>query len=311
VPDLIDSKLPRVGTTIFTRMSALAQECHALNLSQGFPDFDPPAALAAALGEHARGGHNQYAPMAGLPRLREAVAAQLRQHRGVDADADTEITIVPGATEGIFCAVTAVVRPGDEVIVLDPVYDSYEPAIELAGGRAVHVPLRGEDFSVDWDRVRDAIGPRTRMIMINSPHNPTGSTLKAQDLRTLAELSAAHDLIVCSDEVYEHLVFDGGRHHSVLELPELRERSFAHLSRRGSRTCRPPSPTRGIRGLALQVAGDRALGHGFDQRRFELPSRSRIRASLSSRRASSSRALATAKISAEELKLASLPSLSR
>jgi methionine aminotransferase len=226
----IQSKLPRVGTTIFTRMSALAQEHNALNLSQGFPDFAPPARLAEALGEHAKRGHNQYAPMAGLPRLREAIAKQLLLHRGVTVDPDTEITVVPGATEGIFCAITAVVRPGDEVIVLDPVYDSYEPAIELAGGRAVHVPLNPGSFAIDWDRVEAAISPRTRLFMINSPHNPCGSVLGASDLDVLAVLAQRHDFLVCSDEVYEHLVFDGRRQQSVLAHPVLRERSFAHFS---------------------------------------------------------------------------------
>lgn len=226
----IASKLPRVGTTIFTRMSALAQAHDAINLSQGFPDFDAPAGLTDALGEHARRGHNQYAPMAGLLRLREAVAGQLARHRGVGVDPDAEITIVPGATEGIFCAVTAVLRPGDEAIVLDPVYDSYVPAIELAGARAVHVPLRAPDFAIDWDRVRDAISSRTRLLMLNSPHNPCGSVVSRADLDTLAELSARHGFLVCSDEVYEHLVYDGREHQSVLSHPELRERSFAHFS---------------------------------------------------------------------------------
>ena len=153
----IESKLPGVGTTIFTRMSALAAECGALNLSQGFPDFDAPAALREALAGHVMAGHNQYAPMAGVPRLREAIAAQLALHRGVKCDPDSEITVVPGATEGIFCAVMASVRPGDEVILLDPCYDSYEPAIDLAGGRAVHVPLAADTFAVDWERVKSAI----------------------------------------------------------------------------------------------------------------------------------------------------------
>ncbi|MEE4107836.1 MAG: methionine aminotransferase [Halieaceae bacterium] len=224
------SKLPRVGTTIFTRMSALAQEAGALNLSQGFPDFDPPPTLARALGEHALAGHNQYAPMAGLPRLREAVADQLRRWRRVEVDPETEVTVVPGATEGIFCAITAVVRPGDEVIVLDPVYDSYEPAVELAGGRCVHVPLHGDDFSIDWERLRAAFTPRTRLLMLNSPHNPSGAVIGADDLDELEELVGHHGIYICSDEVYEHLVFDNATHHSVLQRPALRERSFVHYS---------------------------------------------------------------------------------
>ncbi|MEE4277918.1 MAG: methionine aminotransferase [Halieaceae bacterium] len=226
----LSSKLPKVGTTIFTRMSALAQQHDAINLSQGFPDFDAPPALTEALGEHARRGNNQYAPMAGLPRLRAAIAAQLERHRGLLVDPELEITVVPGATEGIFCAITALIRSGDEAIVLDPVYDSYEPAIELAGGRAVHVPLAAGDFSIDWGRVRDAISPRTRLLMLNSPHNPCGSVITRADLEVLAELAAQHDFFVCSDEVYEHLVYDGREHHSVLTHEALRERSFAHFS---------------------------------------------------------------------------------
>lgn len=226
----LKSKLPQVGTTIFTRMSGLAQTHNALNLSQGFPDFAPPEGLARALGEHAVQGHNQYAPMAGLPRLREAIAGQLALHREVAVDPEEEITVVPGATEGIFCAITAVVERGDEVIVLDPVYDSYEPAIALAGGRAVHVPLTAGSFAIDWDRVEEAISPKTRLFMLNSPHNPCGSVISAADLDVLALLAEKHDFYVCSDEVYEHLVFDGRQHRSVLQHPVLRERSFAHFS---------------------------------------------------------------------------------
>jgi methionine aminotransferase len=227
---LLKTKLPRVGTTIFTAMSALAQTHGALNLSQGFPDFSPPLRLAEALGEHALRGHNQYAPMAGLPRLRETIARQLLLHRDVVVDPDTEVTVVPGATESIFCAITAVVRPGDEVIVLDPVYDSYEPAIELAGGRAVHVPLLTGSFGIDWELVSKAITPRTRLFMLNSPHNPCGSIVSNADLDVLASLAEQHGFLVCSDEVYEHLVYDGHKHCSVLAHPVLRSRSFAHFS---------------------------------------------------------------------------------
>ena len=227
---MIESKLPNVGTTIFTRMSALAAECGAINLSQGFPDFDAPSGLVNALAKHAAAGDNQYAPMAGLPALREQISAQLKKHRNVDCDPEREITVVPGATEGIFCAVTAAVRPGDEVIVFDPVYDSYEPAIELAGGRAIHLPLLAPEFRIDWQKVRDAVTPKTRMIMINSPHNPCGCVLTADDLRELEEIVSTHDLLVSSDEVYEHLIFDDAQHRSVLQYPELRSRSFAHFS---------------------------------------------------------------------------------
>lgn len=227
---MIQSKLPDVGTTIFTRMSAMAAEHGALNLSQGYPDFDAPEALREALARHVMAGHNQYAPMAGAADLREQLAAQLQLHRSVNCDPETEITVVPGATEGIFCTVMASVRPGDEVIVLDPCYDSYQPSIELAGGRAVHVPLLPHSFAVDWQQVQDAITTGTRMVMINSPHNPTGATLTREDMLTLQELAEQHDLLVCSDEVYEHLVYDGQHHHSVLQFPGLRQRSFAHFS---------------------------------------------------------------------------------
>jgi methionine aminotransferase len=227
---MLKSKLPRVGTTIFTRMSALATDCGALNLSQGFPDFDAPAALREALGRHAMAGHNQYAPMAGILDLREQIAAHCTRYRQVTCDPETEITVVPGATEGIFCAVMASVHPGDEVIVFDPCYDSYEPAIELAGGRAIHIPMTDGNFGIDWQRVASAITPRTRMVIINSPHNPSGSILAQKDLLRLEALAERHDLLVISDEVYEHLVFDGRQHHSVLQFPALRARSFALFS---------------------------------------------------------------------------------
>lgn len=227
---MISSKLPRVGTTIFSHMSALASQAGAINLSQGYPDFDAPLALREALAQHVLAGHNQYAPMAGVLTLREQLAAQLHRYRAVSCNPETEITIVPGATEGIFCAVMASIHPGDEVIVLDPCYDSYQPAIELAGGQAIHVPLTSPTFTPDWGRVEDAISARTRMIMINSPHNPTGAIFTHQDMLQLQELVQRHGLLVCSDEVYEHLVYDGQQHYSVLQYPALRARSFVHFS---------------------------------------------------------------------------------
>jgi methionine aminotransferase len=227
---VIESKLPHIGTTIFTRMSGLADECGALNLSQGFPDFDAPEPLREAMARHVMAGHNQYAPMAGVMQLREQLAAQLALHRHIQADPDTEITVVPGATEGIFCAVMACVRPGDEVIVFDPCYDSYQPAVELAGGRAVHVPLTPGTFALDRDRLEAALSTRTRLIMINSPHNPTGSTLTKDDMLYIEALVEERNLLVLSDEVYEHLVFDNGKHHSALQFPALRDRSFALFS---------------------------------------------------------------------------------
>jgi len=226
----LPSKLPNVGTTIFTTMSGLAAKHNALNLSQGFPDFDAPLALREALAKHVMDGHNQYAPMAGVPILREQIANQLLRYRDVNCNPDTEITIVPGATEAIFCAIAACVQPGDEVIVFDPCYDSYEPAIILAGGKAIHIPLTSGSFSVDWKLVSSAITSRCRMIIINSPHNPSGSTLSQVDLIELERLVEMHDLLVVSDEVYEHLVYDGASHNSVLQLPALRARSFAIYS---------------------------------------------------------------------------------
>ncbi|MDO7911044.1 pyridoxal phosphate-dependent aminotransferase [Pseudomonas sp. 22-AL-CL-001] len=223
---MIDSKLPDVGMTIFTTMSQLAAETGALNLSQGFPDFDGPQGLLEAVGRHVLAGHNQYAPMAGLPALREQVARKIASLYGALVDPEQDVTITPGATEAIFCAIHAVVRPGDEVIVFDPCYDSYDPAVRLAGGQCVHVPLDGGDFRIDWQRLSDALSPRTRMIVINSPHNPSGALLTAEDLDQLAALIEGRDILLLSDEVYEHLVYDGVRHASVLAHAALRSRAF-------------------------------------------------------------------------------------
>lgn len=223
---MIISKLPQVGTTIFTRMSQLAMETGALNLSQGFPDFDGPPALREAVGRHIAAGHNQYAPMTGLPALREQVAAKIARSYGRSVSADTEVTITPGATQAIFCAIQALIRPGDEVIVFDPCYDSYEPSVELAGGRCVHVPLALPDFAIDWQRLGDALSDRTRLIILNSPHNPSGALISAAELDRLAALIRERDIYLISDEVYEHLVFDGVRHASVLAHEELYQRAF-------------------------------------------------------------------------------------
>lgn len=222
----IQTKLPKVGTTIFSVMSQLAMQHKAVNLGQGFPDFEGPQMLRDALVAAMNGGKNQYAPMTGVPRLREQIALKTERLYGRKVNADTEVTVTSGATEAIFAAIAATVRPGEEVIVLDPCYDSYEPAIDLAGARAVHVPLRLENFSVDWQRVKDAITPKTRMILINSPHNPTGAVLAASDLDALAEIVRGSDIFVLSDEVYEHIIFDGRDHQSVLRHAELASRSF-------------------------------------------------------------------------------------
>lgn len=222
----LQTKLPKVGTTIFTVMSQLAIEHKAVNLGQGFPDFDGPQMLRDALAEAMNSAKNQYAPMTGMPKLREQIALKAERMYGCRVNAGTEVTVTSGATEALFAAITATVRSGDEVIVLDPCYDSYEPAIELAGGRTVHVALRLGDFSVDWQRVKDAITPKTRMILINSPHNPTGAVFSAADLDTLAEITRGTEILVLSDEVYEHIVFDGRDHQSVLRHAELATRSF-------------------------------------------------------------------------------------
>jgi methionine aminotransferase len=222
----LQTKLPKVGTTIFTVMSQLAIEHKAVNLGQGFPDFDGPQMLRDALAEAMNSAKNQYAPMTGMPKLREQIALKAERMYGCRVNAGTEVTVTSGATEALFAAIAATVRSGDEVIVLDPCYDSYEPAIDLAGGRTVHIALRLNDFSVDWQRVEDAITPKTRMILVNSPHNPTGAVFSAADLDTLAEITRGTEILVLSDEVYEHIVFDGIDHQSVLRHAELAARSF-------------------------------------------------------------------------------------
>ena len=225
-PLTIESRLPEIGTTIFTVMSALAQQHGALNLSQGFPDFEPPAELLSLLDKHTRVGHNQYPPMAGVPVLREAIAAKVQALYGATYSPDTEVTITAGATQAIFTAVAALVRPGDEVIVFAPVYDSYGPAIRLNGGTPVVSTLKQPDYRPDWDEVRSLISPRTRMIIFNTPHNPTGTVWTAEDLQALQALVEGTHIVIVSDEVYEHMVFDGVRHESVMRYPRLAERSF-------------------------------------------------------------------------------------
>ncbi|WP_445143732.1 pyridoxal phosphate-dependent aminotransferase [Dyella sp. Tek66A03] len=222
----IDTKLPKVGTTIFSVMSHLAMEHKAVNLGQGFPDFEPPQPLRDAITRAMGEGRNQYAPGIGLPTLREQIALKTERMYGRKISADSDITVTSGATEALFAAIAAVVRAGDEVIVFDPAYDSYEPAIELQGARSVHIPLVAPTFAVDWQRVRDAVTPKTRMILINSPHNPTGAVLSSADLEQLADIVRNTEIVVLSDEVYEHIVYDGAQHESVLRHPELAERSF-------------------------------------------------------------------------------------
>ncbi len=220
------SKQPQVQTTIFTKMSALALEHGALNLSQGFPGFDCAPALQDLLQHYAK-GHNQYAPMAGVPALRQSLAAKTVAFYNIPVDADTEVTIVSGATEALFAAIHCCVSPGDEVIMFDPSYDAYDPIVRLAGGVPIHIPLKASsNFAIDWSSVAAKITPRTRAIMVNSPHNPTGAVWSMADLNAFAEIVKGTNILIVSDEVYEHIVFDGAQHASVLLHPELRKRSF-------------------------------------------------------------------------------------
>jgi methionine aminotransferase len=222
----IHSRLPGVGTTIFTVMSALAQQTGAVNLGQGFPDFDCDPALLGHVGDALREGHNQYPPMTGVALLRERVAAKIESLYGRRYDAGSEITITAGATQAILTAVLCCVHPGDEVLVLEPCYDSYAPNIELAGGRVVRVPLRPGSFRPDFDRIAAALSARTRLMIINSPHNPSATVWTLPELQQLAELLAPTQTLLLSDEVYEHMVYDGKPHLSAASLPSLAARSF-------------------------------------------------------------------------------------
>jgi methionine aminotransferase len=222
----LETKLPKVGTTIFSVMSQLAVEHKAVNLGQGFPDFEPPEPLREAITRAMAEGRNQYAPGVGIAKLREQIALKTERLYGHRVSPDTEVTVTSGATEALFSAIAAVVRAGDEVIVFDPCYDSYEPAIELQGATAVHLPLTLPAFAIDWQRVRDAVTAKTRMILINSPHNPSGAVLSRADLDELADIVRSTSIVVLSDEVYEHIVFDGQEHQSVLRHEELAARSI-------------------------------------------------------------------------------------
>ncbi len=226
----MNSKLPDVGTTIFTVISRRAAELGAVNLGQGFPDYPIDPRLTELVAEAMRAGHNQYAPMAGVPALRERIATHIGRRRGIVLDAESEVTITLGATEAIFSAIAALVGPGDEVLVFDPAYDSYDPAVRVAGARCVHLPLAPPDFRYDWERVRAALTARTRLIIINSPHNPACTVMREEDLAELARMAEERNLVVLSDEVYEHIVFPGSRHCSVLAHPALRKRSLAVFS---------------------------------------------------------------------------------
>lgn len=228
-PAAIASKLPHVGTTIFTVMSKLATEHNAINLSQGFPDFPIDDVLSDLVHAAMAAGHNQYAPMPGLPALREAIAAKVGRLYAHAYDPETEVTVTAGGTQAIFTALAAVVRPGDEVIIVDPAYDCYAPTVRLFGGTPVHVRL-GPDMRFDTQAVRSAFSPRTRLLMINTPHNPAGTILRAADMHTIADMLQGTDAFLISDEVYEHLVFDGEAHASAISIPALRDRAFVIFS---------------------------------------------------------------------------------
>lgn len=226
----IKSKLPNIGTNIFTIMSGMAADHHAINLGQGFPDFPMDEKLHEAVFKAMRDGHNQYAPMAGLASLRESIAEKVWHNYRQTIDPLSEVTITPGGTYAIYTALTTILSPGDEVIVFEPCYDSYIPNIEVNGAKAVRIPLLLADYRIDWNAVREAVNARTRAIVINSPHNPTGSMLSVTDISRLTEIVDQHNLFIVSDEVYEHIVFDDHVHESILKYPELLKRSFVCFS---------------------------------------------------------------------------------
>jgi len=224
------SKLPHIGTNIFTHMSALAQEHQAINLSQGFPDFSIDPQLIKLVEYYMNKGHNQYAPMPGVPELRQAIAQKLNKSGQTPFDPHQEITITAGATEGLYSALTALINHGDEVIIFDPSYDLYAPVVALCGASAIHVELSLPNFEIDWSQLESRVTDRTKAIIINNPNNPAGSIMPLAELERLSELVVSKNLILFSDEVYEHMVFDGLQHHSILSLPKLRQRGVAFFS---------------------------------------------------------------------------------
>lgn len=227
---ILKSKLHKTGTSIFTVMSALSNEHNAINLSQGFPGFKISSELISLVNKYMKKGYNQYAPMAGVITLRERIAAKMENLYSASYDPDTEITITSGGTQAIFTAIASVVSDRDEVIIFDPAYDSYAPSVELAGGIPIHINLKAPDFSIDWNDVKKLITQRTRMILINTPHNPTGAIMTAKDMQMLEKITSKTDIIILSDEVYEHVIFDGYEHQSVARFPKLAERSFIVFS---------------------------------------------------------------------------------
>jgi methionine aminotransferase len=224
------SRLPEVGTSIFTVMSKMALEHGALNLSQGFPDFPVSEKIVELIYANLKAGNNQYAPMPGVPALRNTIAKVVSETYGRQTHPETEVTVTAGGTEALFSTIAALVQPGDEVILFDPSYDSYDPAIRLNGGVPIHLNLKFPTFHIDWDEVKEKISSRTKMILINTPHNPTGAVLNENDLKSLQEIALKHNLIVLSDEVYERIIFEGIKHQSVLKYPALAERCVAVFS---------------------------------------------------------------------------------
>jgi methionine aminotransferase len=225
-PNTISSKLPKVGTTIFTVMSQLAKEHNAVNLSQGFPDFPVSQSLIDLVYKYMNQGFNQYPPMAGVMALRELIAEKMQRLYGCSYDPNNEITITAGGTQAIFTAIMATINEGDEVILFTPAYDCYAPAIELAGGKPVYVQLKSSDYSIDWKQVKKVVSRHTKMILINSPHNPSGAILEPSDIQELTRITKDNDIVILSDEVYEHIIFDGETHHSMAKYPELANRSI-------------------------------------------------------------------------------------
>ena len=226
----VNSKLPHVAPTIFTVMSSLAVKHNAINLGQGFPDFPMNEDLISLVDHHMKAGHNQYVHMNGLPQLRTAIAEKLNDSYGCDVDPDTQITVTPGGTYAIYTSLTTVLQSGDEVIVFEPAYDSYIPNIEINGAVAIRIPLTHPGYSIPWQTVKENISPKTKMIMLNSPHNPTGSVLGKEDIEELRKIVAGTQIFILSDEVYEHLIFDNMQHESMLRYPDLAERSFVCFS---------------------------------------------------------------------------------
>lgn len=222
----ITSKFPASGVSIFAQMTAMANEYNALNMAQGFPDFQCDPELVKRVNQYMKAGFNQYAPMPGLPLLRQRIATKTEKLYSAQYDWESEVTVVPGATLGLFCAISAIVRENDEVIVIEPAYDCYVPAIELNGGKAVFTKFKYQGFTIDWSEIKKLINFKTRAIIINTPHNPTGMVMSAQDMLTLEKLVENTDIIIISDEVYEHIIFDGLEHQSVARYPKLAARSF-------------------------------------------------------------------------------------